>query len=59
MSAIAMAGFDPDKELLADIVALAHAAGKAIMEIYGSADLGQTSKADDRVLPQLIGSAND
>jgi 3'(2'), 5'-bisphosphate nucleotidase len=50
MSAVAKAAIDPDNKLLMDIVALAHTAGKAIMEVYSRADLGQTSKPDDSPL---------
>lgn len=46
--------FRPEREtagnMLAGIVALSQEAGRAIMEIYGRADIGQTSKADDSPL---------
>jgi 3'(2'), 5'-bisphosphate nucleotidase len=38
------------KELLTEVVALAHQAGEAIMAVYRSGDAGVTSKADDSPL---------
>ena len=45
-----MSNSGPVDKLLADIVALAHTAGKGIMEVYQRVDFGQTSKADDSPL---------
>lgn len=50
MSAAVAIRKDASEMLLEVIVALAHVAGKTIMEVYSRADPGQTSKQDDSPL---------